>query len=454
MSRPAPSSTSEPRKVWLSVAVRGVITLAIIAFGFAIFGGLYSTREEAKRVTEPLPPRVVQTVTVATRSIPRAWPAYGTARALVSTELPAEVASVVAFRPKEMQAGVHVERGETIVRLDEHDFEQNAIRAREAIAALEAQLAGLDIEEASWRRRVELADESVLLAKEELNAAEEAQSRTGVGDIEVNRQRRSLIVLEREAETTRDALLGVPPRRMALLAQVALERANLRLAERNIERCTIAAPYDARVQRLDAQEGERVAPGEPVARLVSLAEIEVPLRVAIASSESIRVGDPVRLRASNDSGLTWAGRVSRVAPEADASSRSITVYAVVEQDPEATDGDALLLPGQFVAGEVLGRVVASALPIPRSAIDEDRVLIVTPGGAIDSRPVEVAFYLDGAFPEIAPDETQWAVVSGGLAPGERVVVTNLDELKVGMTVTATDTAPLSTARANNGKSEG
>ena len=41
-----------------------------------------------------------------------------------------------------------------------------------------------------------------------------------------------------------------------------------------------------------------------------------------------------------------------------------------------------------------------------------------------------------------------------ISPGERVVVTNLDELKVGMTVTATDTTPLSTAKANNGKSEG
>jgi len=454
---PRTENTKSPKPAFssalLSVLVRGAVTIGLILLGVLIFVQLVRTSDEAKRVTEPLPPRLVQTVVASPRPVPRTWTTYGTARALTSTEISSEVSAIVRERPKHMQPGVFVEQGELIVLLDTHDFELAAAGRREAIVALEAQIDGLDIQEDSMRRRVELADESVILAHEELKAAELAQSRAGVGEIEINRQRRATITLERDAEVQRDLLRQIPPRRAALRAQIELERTQLRLAERNIERCSIASPYAGRLQRVDVQEGERVAPGAAVARLVDLSVIEIPLRVALASSSSIRIGDQVSLRASNDSGAHWNGRVTRIAPEADGASRSITVYAVVEQGPRA-NGGPLLLPGQFVVGKIAGRLLASALPIPRSAIDEDRVLVVTENGSIDVRRVGIAFYLDGEFPEIDAQERQWAVITSGLVAGDRVVTSNLDELRVGMIVRASGTKPVETARAPNGESEG
>jgi len=100
------------------------------------------------------------------------------------------------------------------------------------------------------------------------------------------------------------------------------------------------------------------------------------------------------------------------------------------------------------------------VPVPRSAISEDRVMIVDSAGTIRERAIDIQFYVDTKYPEIDRLETQWAIVSAGLSQGEHIVVSNLDELREGMAVRISDTplspAPIETktAKAPNGKAEG
>jgi len=317
---------------WVSIGARTLLTIAIIGIAAGITRGLIATKEEAKRVSAPPPPRLVQTILASSRSIPRSWISYGTARALRSAEIASEVSGVVLERPHSIEPGVTVKRGELLVRLDAHDYQQMAVRAREAIAGLDAQIAGLEVERRSFVTRVELAEESVLLAREELRAAQTATAGSGVGEIEVNRQRRALIVLDRDAEVQKEFLAQIPHRRAAIAAQIELERANLRLAERDIERCSITARFAGTLQRIDVREGERVSTGAAIARLVDLREIEIPLHAPLSASSSIRVGDRVWLKPSGEDSASWEGRVARIAPEAESSSRTITVFAVVEQE--------------------------------------------------------------------------------------------------------------------------
>lgn len=452
------TSSRSRKAAWVSRFVRAIVAIVIVAIGLGVYSGLVATREEARRISEPPPPRVVQTIRASSRTIPRRWVAYGTTRALRSTEIAAEVSSIVLDRPASIQPGATVASGDMIVTLDAHDFDQAARSARERIASLEAQVESLNVEQASLIDRVELAEESVALAREELERAKEAQSASGIGGIEVNRLRRSVIALERDAAQQRERLNQIPPRRADLRAQIERERTNLRLAQRNIERCTIEAPYEGTLQRIDVQEGERVSPGMTVARLVDRRKIEIPLSVAASGHGSIRVGDRVFLRASGassegSSDESWTGRVSRIAPEADSGSRTITVFAVVEQDASGDEGAPLLLPGRFVIGAVEGRAMAGVIPVPRKAVTEDRVLVMNGAGRIEERDVRVRFYTDDAFPEIDPQERQWAIVTGELKPGERVVTSNLDELEVGVIVTDAGADALETARAENGNQE-
>ena len=44
--------------------------------------------------------------------------------------------------------------------------------------------------------------------------------------------------------------------------------------------------------------------------------------------------------------------------------------------------------------------------------------------------------VEAAFPELAPGETQWAVIEEGLAPGDRVIIANFQDLEPGAPVRA------------------
>ena len=75
-------------------------------------------------------------------------------------------------------------------------------------------------------------------------------------------------------------------------------------------------------------------------------------------------------------------------------------------------------------------------------------MVVGQAGSISvARPVDVRveYHLEMPAPEIEPDERQWAVVESGLRPGDRVVVSNLDQLVGGMRIEPTDVGKLSTS---------
>jgi multidrug efflux pump subunit AcrA (membrane-fusion protein) len=61
-------------------------------------------------------------------------------------------------------------------------------------------------------------------------------------------------------------------------------------------------------------------------------------------------------------------------------------------------------------------------------------MVVDDDGRVSPREVELGFFFDAAFPGLVEGETQWAVIERGLTPGERVVVSNLDDLAAGTPV--------------------
>ena len=162
----------------------------------------------------------------------------------------------------------------------------------------------------------------------------------------------------------------------------------------------------------------------------------------------IAIGDAVDLSTDNGDGTRWAGSVGRIAPEADASNRSATVFVEVRQRPDARDA-GLLRPGQFLMGEVVSSSRAEALVLPRRAVDAGRVLIATPLSEGDPEPpatarspmvirsgeVDVSHAIEGDFDEVSPMETQWSVLRSrgatrGVGAGSVVVTSNLGYLNI------------------------
>ncbi|USN98378.1 MAG: HlyD family efflux transporter periplasmic adaptor subunit [Phycisphaeraceae bacterium] len=426
----------------------GVIALVI---ALALFMYLAKTREVAQHRDEALSLPVVRAVECVTRPIARQWTGYGTARAMEASDVAAEVAGAVVERPERLEAGVAVEKGDLLLRLDPSDYQDRVQSAQTRIASLEAQLSGLEVQEARLNEQADLLAAEKEIAERDLQRAKDALEKGAGNESQVDAKLQALKAVNRNRAAVLSQLEVIPSKRAETNASLESARADLRMAQQNLARTEIRAPFAGVLQRMDLQVGEWARVGDAVARVVDLSRIEVPLRLPQEAGSALKAGDEATLTVEGPATQTWAGAVSRLAPESDASIRSMTVFVEVRQQPDGSAG-TLLRPGQFVMGRVVSRDVVERMVVPRHSVDVDTVLTVVSLGPNDptpptgaSRPmivqqadVNVVHYLEGRFDRVSPTETQWAVLidrgissSRALHAGDLVLVSNLESLRPG-----------------------
>lgn len=428
------------------LALRGALGVAALAAGVTIAVVLKETKPQPKLAPTTERSLTVRVVPATLEPVARVWLGYGTARAMKEATVAAEVAGRVVERPARIQAGVWLDRGDLIARLDASAYEDQLAAAQESITGLEAQLEQLDVEGASLKESADLAAEGVALAEREVARARKALAQGAATENEIDRLLRDLTRQRRELSDLRQRRDSIPTRRQEAQAQIRSQRATARLAQRDLDHARITAPIAGVLRDVWADEGDWVGVGQRVARIVDLSRVETPLRLPVSAAGAVRAGDTIALEADGPTERRWTGRIVRIAPVADEQTRTVTVYTVLEQDGRTVTPDTLL-PGQFLIGRARSTRVEPRLLVPRIAITGDRVAVVGAGGLVQTRRVRVAFHLDGAYPHIDPTIREWAVLDEGLEPGALVIVSNLDEIEEGLPVRVAGGAVSATAAA-------
>ncbi len=417
----------------LSYVVRSATGLLLLLAAVALFAYMRETRRGAAGNPDPQLARVVEAVLARPVAVPMRYRGYGTTRAMLAANIAAEVSANIVAKPDEIEAGNYVEAGDLLVRLDDSDFIQAQNRALANIEALAAELRALEVDQERLREQYRLAQEATALARSELEQLRRARQAGASSDIEIDRTQRELTRIEREEQSLQQQLELIPTRRSRLEAQQAAEQSQIALAERNIDRTMVTAPFAGYLQEVHVNVGEHVSPGTRIVRLVDLSRIEIPLSVPVSAAGVVQLGDAAVIEVDAPGAEAWRGEVIRIAPEANQETRSILMYVEVQQPPRLEEG-AHLRPGRFVMGEIRAERNERAIVVPRRAVIADRVLIVDEEGRARSVAIEISRHAEGTYPEVDPRESEWAVVHAGLEPGETIIISNLDELEPGMSV--------------------
>jgi len=218
-------------------------------------------------------------------------------------------------------------------------------------------------------------------------------------------------------------------------AALASAKADLAIAQRNLERSNIRLPYAGMVLSKDADIGQFVNPGTQlgVTFATDIAEVRLPLTdqdlafidLPGPASSDTRDGTKVTLTAmQKGSHAQWDAKLVR--SEGVVDERSRVTYAVAQfDDPYQLHGDGVALPiGTFVAAEITGSDAFNVIRIPRTALRRaDQVLVVDDENKIEIRTVAV----------IRSDE-RFAYVGSGVVPGERITTTAIEAPTNGLSV--------------------
>jgi len=414
----------------------------ILLVAIGITSALIKSKKTSERTIGLGERLVVRTITTEPRAVDRVWEGYGTVRTMIASDIVAEVSGRVVARPQDIEPGASIRMGDLILQLDDSDYANAYEAARQAADALQAQIDGLAVETERLSTRIEYAEDEINAAESDLERTKEAfaQGAGSPGEQDVKLQ--ALRRLQREQLTLKQQLELIPSRRAQLVAQLAGQRASERIAKENQARARITSPLNGEIASVSSRAGDWVGNGSAVARVVDLSRLEVPLKLPAGSSSWVKAGDAVSLWIGDAlDEPAQRGTITRIAPEADAMSRTITVYVEVEQD--SADADRLL-PGQFVLGRVMTRDPSPRVVIPRRAVQDGYVFVAASdtsedanGGLMVQRvAVRPAYGFDADLPGLDEYETQWVALEHGREPpmGSEVIVTLLDQLEVGMRV--------------------
>lgn len=425
----------------LPLASRVLAGLFLLIAATGLFQILQATKAEPTLSEDAGLPPLVRTVEVRRVETARPWTGYGTVRAMTAAQVAVQVAGRVIERPESIEAGLAVDAGDLLLEIDPSDFRQRVAALDGTVAALEAQIDQLGIEAASLDEQLTLVLEEAEIAKREYERARGVFEDRGAGTAtEVDQKLAAYRRATREASALEQQSRSIPARRATLQANISSQRAELTQAQQDLERATVSAPIAGVLQEVSLDEGDYARIGDAAARIVDLGRLELPLSLPASAAGDIAIGDEVEVVLESGSDARWSGAITRLAPEADAQTRSIRVFVEVTQKLEiddrgmlSPDNGVVLRPGMFVVGRVVPSRPAAHLLVPRRAVVQGGVLIADMNSPARARRIDVQtlFALEGEIEGAPQDESLWFAVEADLREGQRVLVTNLDDLRDG-----------------------
>lgn len=213
-------------------------------------------------------------------------------------------------------------------------------------------------------------------------------------------------------------------------ATVVAARARIDRAQRDLDNTEIRVPYNAVIDSALVEVGQFISAGTQVGRILGSDRAEV--RLPITQQDALLIDDseevPVTLSSRAGSrDLRWQGRLARIEARVDSETRVIPVVVEVPEPLNTARHDTALPFGLFARAEIVGRSVPDAVRIPQAALHGDDDVFLFVDGRLQRRAVTVERIREGQ-----------ALVTDGLADGDRVVTTRLDLMFEGMEVDLTN----------------
>ena len=149
-------------------------------------------------------------------------------------------------------------------------------------------------------------------------------------------------------------------------AAIKQDQAALDLAQKKLRDTSIRAPFDGFVKERDVTVGQYLkAQGSPTPAMtiVNIDPMRVRLKVPEKMAAWVLVGQPIQVSVEAFPDRTFTGKVWRINPSVDATTRTFDVEGLVENH------QSLLKPGFFVKASILSSQVEKVRFIPRRSVN-------------------------------------------------------------------------------------
>lgn len=389
-------------------------------------------------------------------------PTYVEATGSLASDAQTDVAPNVSGKIVEVNfdIGSYVNQGDVLVRLDPRDGQIRVEQARaqveqqrqavnqananadQALASLRQTQARLGITDGQTFQvkdfsQVKSVTAQLQLAEIELRRAErlletgdiskssydqrKSQRDSLIGQLDEARSNANIAI--KAIDTAREAYNVAKAAAGTANAAIATLQAQVAAAEKSVTDTVIRAPISGFVSEKVADVGEYISPNTPNSKIATILRTST-LRMKIDIPESdigkVATGQGISLSTSAYPDRNFAGTVVRIAPSLNATARTMSVEAEVQ------NSEGLLKPGQFATVRITQSKPEAAVVIPVKAVktvgDTNSVFVIKDGIAREQ------------FVQLGLLEGDMIQVKRGIVDGDRVAISNLSLLTDGIFV--------------------
>jgi RND family efflux transporter MFP subunit len=374
--------------------MRLIICLLLIAAGILGARFLIATKPKANKRSPVKMVSLVQTVTLEPENYTFNIPAMGTVLPAREIGLKVPVTGEVIYMHPEFTEGGILAKGTKVLQIEPKDYELAVLQKQRALA------------DAEYSYKLEQ------------------------GHQDVARQEWSLLYGDRAINDGESDLALRKPHLEKVQVEIKAARAELEQAKINLQRTSLAVPFNVMVLKSYVDLGSQVSSQEKLADLVGTDTYRVQVSLPVDRLKWIEIpndeqgaGSAVKIVYREDKLKT--GKVVRLLPDLSKEGRMALLLIEVNDPLDLQVKDEkrpMLLIGEYVRVLIEGEELSDVYRIPRSAIRNDReVWIVNEENKLTIRPVET----------IWRDEDS-VVVQDGLKSGELLVVSDIAGPVAGM----------------------
>jgi len=239
------------------------------------------------------------------------------------------------------------------------------------------------------------------------------------------------------------------------MAQLESARASLTQAQENFNFTEVRAPVNGVVVSRSLEEGDLAPSGQTLFELASDSGFETRIFLPVQDWRSVRIGQSVQLRVSNEASVSATGIVSRKSPQLDPATGLGEVVITLTQ-----------VGGSIYSGVLAENLINiqtndNAVVIPRSALVEVVETVVNPeSNTIELERSYSVFVSKGdsmaerRILELGIEQGDRIEVLSGLQPGDNIVITGQQGLEEGGRISVASGALFQTAEQNTIQPEG
>ncbi|SEI59499.1 Multidrug resistance efflux pump [Allopseudospirillum japonicum] len=399
MSASLPSTQVKSKKAWPQWLV---ILLVLAITGALIFLLLAWRQAPSKNVQSEQSWRVASLPIWAQAYAPQMI-LFGVVEAREQAQLKSAV--IADVQEVYQNAGESVSAGQMLLQLDPREAQWEAQQRQAEVEDLQAQIAAAKIKHQADLAAYRLEQELVTLTEQSWTRYQELRQQRSASQANVDDAQQALLKQKVSLVQRRQTLETYPSELAKLQARLQKAQAQAALAELNLERTQVRAPFAGEVTQVQVAPGDRVTPGTPLITLYNPDSLEITaqvshqylpqLRQALAQKQDLYAymtledGQPsrwrlARLAAQIEKGQGGVSAFFQPAPFANTELTNIKEEHT-QARPDADWGRPEL--NRPVTLTLVLPPVPQSLPIPGTALYDNQRVYVVESGRLRGYPV-------------------------------------------------------------------